>query len=64
MLASLVVLSAFVAAALAHGNVISPAARAVGSEMQDICGFVVYNDLSSNINTNQQALEGVSSNLT
>lgn len=56
---SFVVLSAFVASALAHGNVQSPPARPTGSNMKAVCGGVVEGLLASDIFTNQQQLEQV-----
>ncbi|KAI5117687.1 hypothetical protein M0805_003477 [Coniferiporia weirii] len=50
-------IATFAATVVAHGNVASPSARSVGSEMTSVCGHVVSGLLSSDINTNQQQLE-------
>lgn len=43
-----------------HGNVISPPARIVGAKMREVCGGILVNVLTGDINNNQQQLEQVS----
>ena len=54
---ALVSLLLFSISVSAHGSVSSPIPRSPGDAMKSVCGSTVTGILSSDINTNQQALE-------
>ncbi len=59
-LAALASLASLVPLVASHGNVVSPQSRVPGSNMESLCGFVVYGQIASDLNTNQQLLEQAS----